>query len=118
MSRFRNPHEAGSGVVVPYFLVLLFILLASIPANFFYMAKLEIGLYFVPLFFIGLMDESDAAPVFVAVLGLLNDVLSEMPLGFGRRSMSCFIFYASASAVFYRPPASALIGSPLPCWWP
>ena len=91
MSRFRNPHEAGSGVVVPYFLVLLFILLASIPANFFYMAKLEIGLYFVPLFFIGLMDESDAAPVFVAVLGLLNDVLSEMPLG----------FWSSLYVVFY-----------------
>lgn len=82
MSRFRSSNETGGGIFVPYLLVLIFIFLEGVPANFFVMAQLKIGLYFVPLFFIGLTAESDATPAFLAGLGLLNDILSEMPLGF------------------------------------
>ena len=82
MSRFRGSNEPGGGLFVPYILVLIFIFLESLPNNFFVMAQLKIGLYFTPLFFIGLTAESDATPAFLACLGLLNDIVSEMPLGF------------------------------------
>lgn len=82
MSRFRSTNEARGGMFVPYLLVLIFILVESVPVNFFFSGHLKIGLYFVPLFFIGLTAESDATPIFLAVLGLVNDILSEMPLGF------------------------------------
>jgi len=82
MSRFRSTNEARGGMFVPYLLVLFFILVESVPVNFFFSGQLKIGLYFVPLFFIGLTAESDATPISLAVLGLVNDILSEMPLGF------------------------------------
>ena len=66
MSRFRSSNETGGGIFVPYLLVLIFIFLEGVPANFFVMAQLKIGLYFVPLFFIGLTAESDATPAFLA----------------------------------------------------
>ena len=50
MSRFRSSNETGGGIFVPYLLVLIFIFLEGVPANFFVMAQLKIGLYFVPLF--------------------------------------------------------------------
>lgn len=96
MSSFKSSGDSGGGIFVPYLLVLIFILLASVPSNFFYSAQLEIGLYFIPLFFIGLTAESDATPVFLAALGLVNDIMSEMPLG----------FWSSLFVVFYLLCAS------------
>jgi cell shape-determining protein MreD len=91
MSRLRNPSEASGSMIIPYLVALVFILLEGLPGNFFYMGQLKIALYFVPLFFIGLTAESDATPIFLAGLGLLNDILSEMPLG----------FWSSLFVVFY-----------------
>lgn len=96
MSRFKSSGDSGVGIIIPYLVALTFILLASIPVNIFATGQLEIGLYFVPLFFIGLTAESDATPIFLAALGLLNDVLSEMPLG----------FWSSLFVVFYLLCAS------------
>lgn len=81
MNGLKNPSEGGS-TFLPYLLLLLFILLNSMPLKVTSLAQLEIGLYFIPLFFIGLTAESDATPIFVALFGFLNDILSEMPLGF------------------------------------
>ena len=81
MNGLKNPSEGGS-TFLPYLLLLLFILLNSMPLKVTSLAQLEIGLYFIPLFFIGLTAESDATPFFVALFGFLNDILSEMPLGF------------------------------------
>ena len=90
MNGLKNPSEGGS-TFLPYLLLLLFVLLNSMPSNVKALAQLEIGLYFIPLFFIGLTAESDATPVFVALFGFLNDILSEMPLG----------FWSSLFVVFY-----------------
>ena len=90
MNGLKNPSEGGS-TFLPYLLLLLFVLLNSMPSNVKALAQLELGLYFIPLFFIGLTAESDATPVFVALFGFLNDILSEMPLG----------FWSSLFVVFY-----------------
>jgi hypothetical protein len=90
MNGLKNPRE-GDSTFLAYLLLLLFILLNSMPTNVKALAQLELGLYFIPLFFIGLTAESDATPVFVALFGFLNDILSEMPLG----------FWSSLFVVFY-----------------
>ena len=90
MNGLKNPNEGGS-TFLPYLLLLLFVLLNSMPSNVKALAQLELGLYFIPLFFIGLTAEGDATPVFVALFGFLNDILSEMPLG----------FWSSLFVVFY-----------------
>lgn len=96
MSRFRSSTE-GSGVwFVPYLLLTLFVLLDNIQTGIFPASSLELGLYFVPLFLIGLTAESDATPIIIALLGLINDVSNEMPLG----------FYAALFVIFYLLSAS------------
>lgn len=81
MNGLKNASEGGS-TFLPYLLLLLFVFLNGTPSTVKAFAQLELGLYFIPLFFIGLTAESDATPVFVAFFGFLNDILSEMPLGF------------------------------------
>ena len=91
MSRFRSSNEGGSASLIPYILLTLFVLLDNIQTGLFPASSLELGLYFVPLFFIGLTAESDATPIIIALLGLINDVSNEMPLG----------FYAALFVIFY-----------------
>ncbi len=50
MSGLKNPSEGGS-TFLPYLLLLLFVLLNSMPSNVKALAQLELGLYFIPLFF-------------------------------------------------------------------
>lgn len=95
MSSFRTGSEGGIFPVIPYFLLLLFVLLEGIPVNIFAISRLELGLCFVPLFFIGLTAENDVAPVIIALIGLLNDILSDMPLGFWA---SLFVLFYMLSA--------------------
>ena len=59
MSRFRSSNEPGGSLFLPYLMVLIFIFLESVPNDFFVMAQLKIGLYFAPLFFIGLAAGRD-----------------------------------------------------------
>lgn len=82
MSPYRNPGEVSTLAIIPYILLGLFVIFNNVPANLFAAGRLEICLYFVPLFFIGLTSEQDSTPIILAVFGLLNDIFSEMPLGF------------------------------------
>ena len=92
MNRFRSSTDGGGGVwFIPYLLLVLFVLLDNIKTGIFPASSLELGLYFVPLFFIGLTAESDATPIIIALLGLINDISNEMPLG----------FYAALFVIFY-----------------
>lgn len=92
MSRFR-PASADNraGLAIPYILLVIFILMDNAAFGIMASSRLELGLYFVPLFFIGLTAESDSTPIILAALGLVNDVSNEMPLG----------FYAALFVIFY-----------------
>lgn len=96
MSRLRSTTEGSRIWFVPYILLMLFVLLDNVQTGIFPASSVELGLYFVPLFVIGLTAESDATPIFIALLGLINDISNEMPLG----------FYAALFVVFYLLCAS------------
>lgn len=81
MSPVRS-HEAGGLRFLPYALLLLLIFLGNVPGNISGLENLELGLFFAPLFFIGLTSESDFTPFSLLAFGLLNDLLREAPLGY------------------------------------
>ena len=74
MSRLRSTTEGSRIWFVPYILLMLFVLLDNVQTGIFPASSVELGLYFVPLFVIGLTAESDATPIFIALLGLINDI--------------------------------------------
>lgn len=89
-----SPVRSGDGggmVFLPYALLLMLMLAGNVPSHFSGLERLEIGLFFVPLFFIGLTSESDFTPLGLLALGFLNDLLRETPLGYW--SLLFVIFY-------------------------
>jgi rod shape-determining protein MreD len=83
MSRFE-PRVTNSVLLnlVPYVVLLAFVLLDGIPALSGFLVQFEFALFLVPVFFIGLHAESDFAILGILATGLLQDVLSGTPLGF------------------------------------
>ncbi len=74
--------SSGSLRFIPFAVIVIFILLDGLPAMSGWLMHLELGLFFIPLFYIGLHAERDYTPVGVLALGLFNDVLSDAPIGF------------------------------------
>ena len=81
MSRFGS--SDGSGLLfIPYAILLALVVTGNLPSHIPGLERLELGLYFAPLFFICLNSESDFTPVALALIGVLNDLLREAPLGY------------------------------------
>lgn len=74
--------KSGSIRFVPFAILTIFILLDGLPGLGGWIAHLELGLFFIPLFYIGLHAENDFTPVAVLALGVLCDVLGDAPIGF------------------------------------
>ena len=75
--------DGGSLWLVPYLVLAWFIMLDGLPVDYYWLTHLEIGLYLMPIFFIAISpSDSDFAPVGIIAFGLLNDVLSEAPIGY------------------------------------
>lgn len=74
--------SSGSLRFIPFVVIGIFILLDGLPAMTGWLMHLDLALFFIPLFYIGLHAESDYTPVGVLALGLSNDVLSDAPVGF------------------------------------
>ncbi len=81
-------------VAAPYVVAILFILMGALPVGFFWSVHLELGLFFVPLFFIALTAESDFTPFGIIALGLFNDMLSETPFGYWGFMFCMFYLFA------------------------
>jgi len=87
MAPLRRPDvsavDGGSLWLVPYAVLAGFILLDGLPIDYQWLGRIELGLYFVPIFFIAISSsEHDFAPFGIILLGLVNDVLSEAPIGY------------------------------------
>ena len=74
--------KSGSIRFVPFAILTIFILLDGLPGLGGWIAHLELGLFLIPLFYIGLHAENDFTPVAVLALGVLCDVLGDAPIGF------------------------------------
>ncbi len=81
MSRFGSS-EGGGLLFIPYAVLLALVITGNLPSHIPGLERLELGLFFAPLFFICLSSESDFTPVALALIGLLNDLLREAPLGY------------------------------------
>lgn len=81
-AHIRRLPEQGIAGFIPYTVLALFILISGLPVDPLSFGVLEIGLFLIPVFHIGLYTENDFAAVGLIALGLLNDVLSGAPLGY------------------------------------
>lgn len=83
MSGFETRASSGGSLrLAPLALSAAFVLLDGLPALTNWLVDLEFGLFLIPIFFVALHADSDFAPVWVLLLGLLNDLLSNAPIGF------------------------------------
>ncbi len=87
MTPLRRPDvratDVGSLWLVPYLVLAWFIMLDGLPVDYYWLGHLELGFYLVPIFFIAVSpSDHDFAPVWIVAFGLLNDVLSEAPIGY------------------------------------
>jgi rod shape-determining protein MreD len=96
MNPLRRPDvraaDGGSLWLVPYFVLAGFIFLDGLPVDYQWLRHIELGLYLVPIFFIAISpSERDFAPFAIIAFGLLNDILSEAPIGFWA-FLFCFFY--------------------------
>lgn len=82
MSRSGGVRDGNGLSILPYAVLLTLLLLNNLPGNISGLDRLNFGLFFGPLFFICLNSERDITPVVLLLFGLLNDLLTEAPLGF------------------------------------
>jgi cell shape-determining protein MreD len=99
MNPLRRPDvraaDGGSLWLVPYFVLAGFIFLDGLPVDAQWVSQIELGLFLVPIFFIAISpSEHDFAPLGIIAFGLLNDVLSEAPLGYWAFLFSFFYLLA------------------------
>lgn len=81
MSRFGSG-DGGGLLFIPYVVLIGLVLTGSVPINVSGLERIEIGLFFAPLFFICVTSESDFTPVALALIGLLHDLIKETPIGY------------------------------------
>lgn len=83
MIRFATPTRGATlQRFLPYALAVLCVLLYGVPLGLVSLPSLALGLFLAPLFVVCLQAESDRAPIFFALLGLMADILMEAPLGY------------------------------------
>ena len=82
MSWFGSSDSGGGLLFIPYAVLLVLVVTGNLPSHIPGLERLELGLFFAPLFFICLNSESDFTPVALALIGLLNDLIREAPLGY------------------------------------
>ena len=111
MSHFESRAPGSLSLnLVPYGVLLIFILLDGMPALSSLLVQVEFALFLVPVFFIGIYAESDFAIFGILATGLLQDVLSGAPLGFWG-ILFCLLF------VFAHSQRHILAHSPLRSHW-
>ncbi len=67
---------------VPIVVLFLLVITEHVPMGRDWLATLEVGLVFVPIFFLARYSEGAIAPIAVLLLGVLKDLTSETPIGF------------------------------------
>ena len=83
MSSFDTRSDyAGANRFLPLVVLVVFILLDGLPPMSNLLVHIDLGLFLIPVFIIGLKTEKEFAPLGILTLGLLYDLLSQAPLGY------------------------------------
>lgn len=91
MNAYRGS-DVGGLLFIPYLILAVLVVMGSLPSNISGLERLELGLFFAPLFFISLTSENDFTPIFLGTIGLLSDLIREAPLGYW--AFLFVVFYA------------------------